>query len=486
MLITLYLSRVVLRILGIDDYGIYNAVGGVVVFFTVLDSAMNASCQRFMNYEMGKGSESGLKEVFCSSINIQAIISIIVFIITEILGMYLLYHYMTIPSERMTAAFWVFQFSAVTMIVNTLSIPYNALIIAEEHMSAFAYIDVLNTILKLLAVLLLPYINYDSLILYGLFLMLIQIITRFIYTTYCTRHFECARYKFGWNKTIMKKMLGFSFWTVFSSIATMLMTEGLTILYNRYYGVVANAAIGIATQVMMAVRRLAGNMAVSFAPQIVKRYTEGDYERVSLIWAIGTKCTFFLFALFSLPIILNADYILKIWLVNVPPFTTEFMCLLLLENLIRCFTGNAVTIVRATGNVKSYELLTNAIRLLFFVIVVLSFIFSSNMFLPYYIFILNTIFQIIYNVYIGCKYIDYSQRKYYLSNIMLTSLSILIVVLLCHLFVPNSTSVWGLTKNVLAAVLLLFPSFWFVGLLPSERLYLKATVTEIVKSKFGV
>lgn len=485
MLITLYTSRVILQVLGVEDYGVYNAVGGVVVFFTVLDSAMSASCQRFLNYEMGQGNQEGVNEVFCSSINIQGIISTIIFLITEIVGLYLLYHYMVIPEERMTAAFWVFQFSVVTMVINTMSIPYNAMVIAMERMGAFAYIDVLNTFLKLCAVIVLQYLSWDKLILYGLFIMLIQILTRYIYSSYCSRNFREAKYHFVWNQTIVKRMLGFSFWTVFGSVATMLMTNGMSILYNRFYGVIANAAIGIGNQVMMAVRKLTGNMSISFAPQIVKRYSEGDFSRVSIVWTIGSKCTFFLFSLFTIPIAMNAHYILELWLAEVPKYAPEFMTLLLIENLIRCFSSNASAIVRATGRIRNYELISNGVRVFFFTLVVIGFFLSDNIFLGYYIYIANTLFQMTYNVYIGCKSINYSIRKYYLNNIVLMALSLGVAAGASYLLIPEENNMMAFVIHVISTIGIIIVSFSVIGLLPDERKYLFKNIQMIVSKKYS-
>ena len=485
MLITLYTSRIILQVLGVEDYGVYNAVGGVVVFFTVLDSAMNASCQRFLNFEMGQGNQEGVRDVFCTAVNIQSIISVIIFVITEIAGLFLLYHYMVIPEGRMTAAFWVFQFSVVTMIVNTMSIPYNAMVIAMERMGAFAYIDVLNTFLKLCAVIVLKYLSWDKLILYALFIMLIQILTRYIYTFYCSRNFCEAKYHFCWNQAIVKRMLGFSFWTVFSSVATMLMTNGMSILYNKFYGVIANAAIGIGNQVMMAVRKLTGNMSISFAPQIVKRYSEGDFTKVSIVWTIGSKCTFFLFSLFTIPIVMNASYILDLWLDKVPLYAPEFMTLLLIENLTRCFSSNASTIVRATGKIRNYELISNGVRLVFFTLVVIGFFVSDNIFMGFYIYIGNTVFQMIYNVYIGCKSINYCIRKYYLNNIALMALSTGITAVISYLLLPEIMNILSFILHVISTMCILIVTFCLISLLPDERKYLFKTLQGVLVKKYN-
>ena len=483
MLIALYTSRIILRVLGVEDYGIYNAVGGVVVFFTVLDSAMNASCQRFLNFEMGKNNEDGVREVFCSSINIQAIISVTVFIITEVAGLILLFKYMTIPDGRLTAAFWIFQCSVLTMVVNTMSIPYNAMLIAKEKMTAFAYIDIVNTVLKLLAVLLLQLMVWDKLILYAILMLAIQVGTRYIYTAYCNKHFNEVKYKYHWNRYIIKQMLGFSFWTVFSSVASMLLTQGMSILYNIYYGVIANAAIGIGNQVMMAVRKLTGNLAISFAPQIVKRYSSGEYDKVAMIWSIGTKCTILLFAVFSFPIIFNVDYILNLWLNNVPPNASIFVILFLIENLIRCFTGNCSAIVRATGKIKEYELVTNTIKFFSFGLVCIGFVLFDNISIPLYIYIFNTIIQLFYNVHVGCKCIKYSVMQYYWGNVVLMILSLGVAVSISYWLLPEQMTIISFIIHIISTICILVFSFVVIGLQVEERRYLLKNIQVIITQK---
>jgi O-antigen/teichoic acid export membrane protein len=469
MLLLLYTSRLTLQLLGVNDYGVYNVVGAVVVFFAVLDNAMSAAYQRFLNFEMGQGSADIVNRVFCTSVTIQIVIAISLFVISEIVGLYLLYNHLVIPEGRMVAAFWVFQFSVITLVVNILIIPYNALIVAKEKMTAFAYIDVVNTLLKLIVVVVLFYIEWDRLIMYGFFLMLIQLLTCLLYLFYCTKNFKESKYRFIWSKVIAYKMLSFSLWTAISSIAYMIMMQGLAMLYNIYYGIVASAAIGIGNQVMLSVRKLAGNLAISFAPQIVKRYSIGDYENVSLIWDIGSKATVFLFAVFAVPLILNIDYILGLWLTTVPQYAAGFSCILLLENLVRCLAGNASTIVRATGNIVKYELIINCIRIVTFAFIFISFVFICNIYAPYIVYFLHTIIEVVYSAYVGCECIYYSRTKYYLNNclLILVTLAIcfLIPMYLCH----EATSPLTLIFNVLVTIIVISIVFLFVGFLPGER-----------------
>ena len=235
MLIGIYASRVLLQVLGVEDFGIYNIVGGVVVLFSVFNTSFTVSIQRYMNYEMGKNNLNGVHEIFCTAINIQILMAILIFIIGEIGGLFLLYNYLSISEDRLDAAFWVLQFSILTLVVNLISIPYNALIIAKEEMKSFAYIDMLGSILKLSAIYLTDIFKnspIDKLIVYALFIFISQIIIRFIYSWYCKNKFSETKYKFHLNYELIKEMLRFSSWTSLSAVSFLLINQGINILYK--------------------------------------------------------------------------------------------------------------------------------------------------------------------------------------------------------------------------------------------------------------
>ena len=278
-------------------------------------------------------------------------------------------------------------------------------------------------------------------------------------------------------------MLSFSFWTVFSSVASMLLTQGLSIMYNIFYGVVVSAAIGIGNQVLMSVRRFTGNLAISFAPQIVKRYSSGEYDKVALIWSIGSKCTVWLFALFTFPIILNTDLILCLWLKCVPEHTAVFVSLFLIENLIRCFTGNTTAIVRATGRIRNFELVTNAIRLFFFILVALSFLLTRSITFPLSLYILNTVVQVFYNVYIGCSCIGYSIKQYLLNNCLLLFVILVIAYYILKFLISPASSFGSLLFNSFLDVSLLSILFYLVAFQPKERFFLIQVVKGLISNK---
>lgn len=481
MAVSLYTSRVILRVLGVEDLGIYNVVGGMVVLFAFLDGGQSATYQRFYNYAMGSPEDYQLYDVFSTSIVVQMLIAVAVFLVTEIVGLYLLYNVLVIPDGRMTAAFWVFQFSVLTLVVNTLSIPYNAMIVAKEDLGAFAYIDIANVVLKLLIVFAVEMSSIDRLIFYAFLFLCVQLMTRFFYTSFCKRKYSEVHFRLLWNGKLIREMTGFSLWIVLSSVASILLTQGISILYNMFFGVVANAAIGIGNQVRSAIVKLTGNLTFSFSPQLVINYANGDWSKVDKIWTIGTKCAIFLFAALSVPIILDADYILKIWLENPPMYTTVFLRLILIENLIRFFSVNASTIVRATGHIKKYELITNVINAIAFIAICIGFYISNNVALPFIILIVTTIIQVIYSIYCACRCIQSKLIGYLLTNTGLSTISLVIATIIGFLLKPAGMNIISLLIHSLVTVTVMGLSFYLVGFLPSEKVYLNKVVLSIYR-----
>ncbi len=304
MAVSLYTSRVVLSTLGVDDFGIYNVVGGVVSMFGFLNGALAVCTQRYLNYELGRGDANRLQKVFITSLTIHALISIIVVILAETIGLWFLYNKMTIPDARMNAAFWVYQFSIITTVVLMMSVPYNAAIIAHEKMSAFAYISVLEVILRLAIVFLLQIGNFDRLIFYAFLMLVVQMSIRVIYGLYCNKHFCETKFRMLWDGTLFREMLGFSGWSIFGNLAGVASTQGLNILLNMFFNPIVNAARGISVQVQNALMQFSVNFQTAMNPQITKSYATGDYNYMHGLIYRSSKFTFFLLYLFSLPIIL--------------------------------------------------------------------------------------------------------------------------------------------------------------------------------------
>ena len=280
MIVSLFTSRVVLQTLGVEDYGIFNVVGGVITMFTFINAAMVSSTQRYLNFELAKGNSQRLRSVFNTSLQIHGLIAIAIIVLGETLGLWFVLNKLVIPESRMTAALWVYQCSILACSVNIMSAPYNADIIAHEEMSAFAYISILEVSLKLLIVYLLVVSPIDKLIAYAILTLSVQLLIRFIYSHYCHKHFEESYIEFNVNKVLFKEMSGFAGWSFFGNLAAILYTQGLNMMLNIFFGPVVNAARGIAVQVQSAVQQFVSGFQTALNPQITKNYAVGDLEQM--------------------------------------------------------------------------------------------------------------------------------------------------------------------------------------------------------------
>lgn len=363
MAVSLYTSRVVLATLGTEDFGIYNVVGGFVVLFSFLNTAMVSSIQRFLNFEMGRGDKEETKRVFSMGVNCQMLIILSVLILGETVGLWFLNTYLNIPADRIVAANWIYQFSIITTCFNIFYAPYNAAIIAYEQMSVYAYVSILQALLKLGIVYLLVIGNFDKLILYGFLSFVISVIICLVYIFYCLRNFEICHYHRFWDKPLLRKMLSFSGWTLLGAVSNLGYSQGLNIIFNIFFGVIVNAAMGIANQVIAAIASFIDNFAVAFNPQIVKSYAAGDWNYLNNLIHKTSKICYFMMLLISLPIIICCNEILDIWLDKVPKYAVFFTQLVIICSLVDSINNPIWTAIKATGNVKRYNLVTSSLRL---------------------------------------------------------------------------------------------------------------------------
>lgn len=354
MMITLYTSRVILNQLGVEDYGIYNVVGGVVAMFSVISAALSSAISRFITFELGRGDTSKLRIIFSTSINIQVGISLIVLIFGEIIGVYFLNYKMSIPSERLIAANWVLQCSLITFCVNLISVPYNACIIAHERMSAFAYISIFEAVLKLSVCYMLLISPWDKLIFYSILMVAVSIIIRITYSIYCNIHFVESHYKWGYDKSILREMTSFAGWNFFTNIVYVFNTQGVNLLINLFFGVTLNATRGIASQVESAVMQFANNFTTAINPQITKCYAVNDKDQMFTLICRGAKFSYLLLLIFALPLMIETEYILTLWLNIVPELTVIFVRLTLISVMVNIIGNSCYTACMATGNIKRY------------------------------------------------------------------------------------------------------------------------------------
>lgn len=363
MVVSLYTSRVVLNTLGVEDYGIYNAVGGIVSMFGIISSSLSASISRNLTFELGRGNKERLNRIFSMGLNIQMIIICIVILLAETIGLWFLNYKMVIPADRILAANWIYQFSLATFAVNLISVPYNASIIAHEKMSTFAYIGILEIIYKLLVAYLIVISPIDSLITYGFLLFCVSVFIQGIYQIYCKRQFEECIYHNIIDKNVFNEMFSFAIWNFIGNTSSILRSQGVNILLNLFFGPIINAARAISVQVNTAINSFASNFMMALTPQITKAYAQGNYTYLLQCIYRGSKFSFFLLYFLSLPVLIETDFILRLWLVDVPDTTVWFVRLTLLYSLVDTYSRTLINANNATGDIKIYQIVIGSINL---------------------------------------------------------------------------------------------------------------------------
>lgn len=359
MLVTLYTSRVVLDKLGVTDYGIYNVVGGVVAMLGFLNGAMSNAVQRYMSFEIGKNDEVGLNRIFNISLFAHVCIALIVLLVMELAGVWYLNTHMNIPMNRLDAANWVLQCSILTTLFTIIQVPYNAVIISKEEMSVFAYISILEVILKLAIVYLLSIFNYDKLKLYSVLIMVITVGILMIYRIYCIRHFREVQVKFIKDWPLLKNIIGFAGWNMLGELSWVFTGQGVNLILNIFYGPAVNAARGLADQVNGAVSRFVSNFQTAVNPQLIKTYASGQINEMENLLFRSTRFSYYLMFALSLPLIVNMDYILHLWLNEVPEYTIEFCQLVLVCSLVSTISNLLAQVARAYGKIRNYQLVVS-------------------------------------------------------------------------------------------------------------------------------
>ena len=361
MLIGLYTSRVVLEVLGVQDYGIYEVVGGLIALFAFLNATMAASTQRFLTFEIGRGDKERLRRVFCTAVNIHVLIGLLVVLLAESVGIWFINNKLNIPTERLTAAQIVFQCSLFSAFLSITQVPYNALIIANEKLGVYAYVSVISSILKLLLVLLVSILSFDHLILFAVFMFVKEVIILMIYRVYCVSKFKESAYRWFWDRGLVVEIGAFAGWNLTAHFVNMAKNQGVNILLNIFYGPVCNAARGIASQVQGTLLQFSDNFQIATVPQITKRYASGDYEGSNNLIVQGSKISLLLLMIVMLPIIIEAETLLSFWLVEVPEHAIIFTRLCLIATLCNALSGLLVYGALATGRVKKYQIIMSTI-----------------------------------------------------------------------------------------------------------------------------
>ena len=364
MLVSLYTVRVVLNTLGVIDYGIYNVVGGIVTMFSFLSGTMASASERYFAFEIGRNNFLQLKNTFSMTMTIYALMAVVILMLAETLGLWFLNTKMTIPSTRMAAARWVYQFSVFSFIVTMLTIPYHASIIAHERMKVYAYVSIIEVTLKLIIVFLLVFFSVDKLKLYAVLIFAVTILVAFIYQGYCKRKFEESKYSFYWERNLFKELVSYSGWNLFGALARVLNNQGINIILNIFFGPVVNAARGIAYQISSVVNQFAINFFTAVNPQIIKYYAANEKDLMLKLVYQSSKFSFYLLLILSMPVLLETNYLLTIWLKIVPEYVVLFSRLVLITILIDSLSNSLITSALATGKIKIYQMVVGGMLLL--------------------------------------------------------------------------------------------------------------------------
>ncbi len=483
--VSLYTSRVVLDVLGVEDYGIYNVVGGVVAILGFISGPMIEATQRFLNFYMGKNDSEGLNNVFNACQVIHFVVAIIVCIVAETIGLWFVYKYLVIPPERLDAAVKVFHLSVISSVFLVMSFPYNAAIIAHEKMSVFAIFSIGDSVLKLLIVYLLKIAQFDHLIFYATMLAALQILVSLAYRLYCIINFEEVKLKIKRiPKNLYRQILSFSGWNFIGNIANQCLTQGTNVILNMFFGPAVNAAKGVAVQVQHAVQQLCGNFMMAVRPQIVKSYASGDYQYMHSLILMSSRISFYLVSLISLPVIFKSDWILSIWLKQVPEYASIFLKYTMLFALIQSLSNPLLSGCIATGNVKR---IMAVIATFFIMVIPASYVALWLGMSPVSVFVIQLVMYVIAHIMrveIVCRQISLSRRQYLFDVIkpivIVSALSVLLIYF-CAIIIPDD-GMYNIMFLAISAVVILTLGFFF-GTKNEERKMIKSFVSKKLCSK---
>lgn len=475
--VSLYTSRVILNALGVEDYGLYNVVGGVITMLGFLNTTMQATYQRYFNVAMGKGNDSEVKTLFRTSLSVQLLLALVAVILGETIGLWFL-NKLVIPGGRMGAAQVLYQVTIVSFILSIFKGPFGALIIAYEKMGVYALFSVLESILKLSIALIVGRYAGDRLILYSFFCLLLVFIDFLLYFIFCKVKIPTTSIGFNWEKGILEKMLSFSTWSTIGTLAYTLKSQGLNIVLNLFFGTVVNASRGIAAQVLHAVNQFINSFQTAFRPQLTKLYASGDYNAAMRLYYGSTKLSYYLIFTISLPILFETPYILHIWLGNnVPEYSVVFTRLILLTAFVSTFANPTSCIAHATGNIKKFSLLTSVVNLL---IVPVAYFFLKLGFGPSSAMVVSLVITIIVQVIrliVVSEITVLSVKDYLLQVVIPVTFYSLLCVLAPALLVFFMSSGWLRFLAVLFVSVASSLGFaWLVGLNKIEKEFIMSKI----------
>lgn len=477
--VSLFTSRVILQAIGVEDFGIYNLIGGFVTVFSIVSNTLVIAMQRYFNVALGKKNYKQFSDIFIMSMNILFIIIVFIIIISETAGIWFINTHLNIPSERMRAANWVYQFSILTFITNLIRTPYNAAIISEEKMAFYAYVSILEAFLRLVVAYLLMLNNNDRLILYAILYFAANILITYIYKLYCNKKLNSCHFRLMWKKDLFKELLSFTGWSLVGQAGYIARSQGDSFFVNKFYSVAVNAAMGVNSQVTGAITSFVNNFQTAFRPQITKSYAANEMDEHFKLLFRASKFSFYLMIILSVPVIFNIDFILNIWLVEVPIYTSIFIILGLTSQMILAISSPFAASILATGKIKGYQI---TLLILNIAGVVISYLFLRAGYAPYFVAYINIIVQAL--ILVSRMYFMHSLMKFnvslYIRNVLLPALligglSLVFPYFTNHYFNTFLGVLFIATMDILTMIIIIY----LFGIDKSERVMIRNSIKKI-------
>lgn len=484
ILIGFYTSRVILQVLGVSDFGIYNAVGGIVALFIFLNSAMTEATQRFLSFELGTGNQQKLAHTFSMCLNVHILISAIIVIIGEVIGLWLLYNKMVIPENRMNTAFWVFQFSIFASVFNVTQVPYTACLNAHEDFNIYALFQILKSVVTLFFVVLLKFVDGDKLWWYALFVLIVQLGFVIANRIYDVRNYKECTYHFVWDKGLFYRLFSYTSWSLAGQMSNTLADQGINLLMNMFFGPAVNAARGIAVQVQNSVSSLVWNFQGASIPQIVKLYAKGERESYVKLVNSSSKVSFFIFYLMVVPICFEMHMLLHIWLGQTTEYMILFSILVLVNVLTAAFGGTLVFLIQATGKIRNFQLFSTISNLIIFPLTYLLYKMGYSAYISYILIFVSRILIDLYTFHLARKLADYPMRSYYMKVVLpeiVVSIAGIIAPLLLYVSIEE-----GFIRLILTFTISILLNTFFIlylGFNRNERKWIYGVVESFIKKR---
>lgn len=474
MLVTFYATRIVLQVLGVSDYGLYNAVGGVTAMFSMFGTTLAAGTQRFLNVAMGEGDDAKLKQVFSISMGLNVAIMVVLLIIAETAGLWFLNTKLNIPAGREGAAFWVYQFSVATLLVNLYQTTFSSCLIAHEEMNMYAYMSIYDAVMKLLIVFLIQRVAYDKLIFYAALLMFVSFSSAIIYAIYCKKRYKECTFRLQWKGALAKQIIEYSGWNIFGTSVSFFTGQGVNLVLNIFCGTVINAARGLAMTVNTAIVQFCSNFQVAVNPQIIKNFASKDYDKMYSLVVNNARVVEYLYLFIAIPAFLEIEFMLNLWLGkgSYPEITVVFLRIILIQSAFQVVNRPMVTCVHASGKMKWPNLTAGISLMMMLPVSYMILKFGGSATIVFIVCACMWTFDNIWDVYWPHKYVGIPVgmifKKIYL-NIIIGLIPMFLVPYLFSLFMPFGNDIVKFFSVCAVSVVTSAIVIYFWGLTPGMR-----------------